>query len=197
MISIGLDRPSQPRGRLGVAVVLSGEVEERAGLRQAVARLAVVLLQLFAVRADINVDFRVVGEVTVREGPVLALRVVEHLHVRLDTSLIHQPAQHLGRAVAGDGDEARRLDVELLGGAVEHRLGRPNFRLPDPSPLAALPIRKIRTDDSTLYCATKCDPHDDAHDPDRGAFGEQKNAGRRSIPIIGKTLADEIHLSVG
>ena len=62
--------------RAGVAVVLSGEVEERTGLRQALARLgevAVILLQLFAAGADINVGFRIVGEVGTRKRPVLAL----------------------------------------------------------------------------------------------------------------------------
>ena len=53
------------------------------------------------------------------------LGLVEHFHMRLDAALVHQPAQHLSRAIAGVGDQARRLDVEMLGGAVEHRLAAP------------------------------------------------------------------------
>ena len=117
--------------RAGVAVVLSGEVEKRAALRQAVARLgevAVVLLQLFAARADIDVGFGVVDEVAAGKGSVRALGLVHELHVRFDLALVHQPRDHLGRTVARVADQTRRRNVELLGRAVDHRLGRPDFR---------------------------------------------------------------------
>jgi hypothetical protein len=49
--------------------------------------------------------------------------------VRFDSTLVHQPPNHLGRAVARIGDQARRGEIELFGRAVEHRLGRSDFRL--------------------------------------------------------------------
>ena len=67
-----------------------------------------VLLQLFAAGADIDVGFRIVGEVAARESSVLALGLVEHLNVGLDPALIHQPTRHLRRAVACVGDHTRR-----------------------------------------------------------------------------------------
>ena len=58
--------------------------------------------------------------------------------VRSDLSIISHAArirarppanQSLGRAVTCIGDQARRSDFELFGGAVEHRLGRADFGL--------------------------------------------------------------------
>jgi hypothetical protein len=49
--------------------------------------------------------------------------------MRLDPALVHQPPNHLGRAIARIGDQARRGDVELFSRAVEHRLGRADFGL--------------------------------------------------------------------
>jgi hypothetical protein len=49
--------------------------------------------------------------------------------VRLDPALVHEPADHLARAVARISDQARRLEIEPLGGAIDHRLGRADFRL--------------------------------------------------------------------
>jgi hypothetical protein len=63
--------------RACVAVLFSGEVEERAGFGQVIAPLgevAMVLLQLLAARADIDVGFLIVGEVAARERPVRAIR---------------------------------------------------------------------------------------------------------------------------
>ena len=79
--------------------------------------------QLLPAGANIDVGFRVVGEVAAREGAIRALGFVEHFHLRLASALIHQPAAasrpSRSRRV---GDQARRLDVgALLGGAVEHR----------------------------------------------------------------------------
>ena len=76
-----------------------------------------------------EVGFRIEVK-SLRESSVRAPQLIEHLDVRLNAALVHQPAKHLGRAMAGVGDQARRLDVELLG-AVEHRLGRPDLRLPN------------------------------------------------------------------
>ena len=44
--------------------------------------------------------------------------------MRLDSALVHQPPNHLGRAVTRIGDQARQSDFELFGRTVEHRLGR-------------------------------------------------------------------------
>jgi hypothetical protein len=74
--------------------VLSGEVEKRTTLRQAVARLgevAVVLLQLFAARADIDVGCGVVDEVASRKGSIRTLGLVDELHVRFDFAFVRQP----------------------------------------------------------------------------------------------------------
>ena len=49
--------------------------------------------------------------------------------MRLDSALVHQPPNHLGRAVTCIGDQARRSEIELFGRAVEHRLGRADFGL--------------------------------------------------------------------
>lgn len=56
------------------------------------------------------------------ESSVSALGFVDQVHVRLDPMLIHQPPNHLGRAVAPVGDQARRGDIELFGRTVDHRL---------------------------------------------------------------------------
>jgi hypothetical protein len=63
--------------------------------------------QLLAAGADPEVGLRIVSEVAAREGPVVALGIVERFPVRLDSALVHQPAQRLGRAIARVGDQAR------------------------------------------------------------------------------------------
>ena len=55
--------------------------------------------------------------------------LVDQFHVRFDPALIHQPPDHLGRAVAAIGDQARRGDVEPASRAVEHCFGCADFRL--------------------------------------------------------------------
>ena len=95
--------------RAGLAVALAGEVNHRAVLRQAVTWLcesAVVFPQLFAARADIKVAIRIEGDVAAGEGSVRALCLVDQVHVRLDPALVHQPPDHLGRAVARISDQA-------------------------------------------------------------------------------------------
>jgi hypothetical protein len=70
--------------RPGVAVVLSGEVEERAVLRQAViawlGEVAVIFLQLFAARSNIEVAFEIVGEVAAPKRSVRSLGLVHQFH---------------------------------------------------------------------------------------------------------------------
>ena len=48
------------------------------------------------------------------EEPTTTLGLVHQFHVRLDPALVHQPPDHLGRAIAPIGDQARRGDVELF-----------------------------------------------------------------------------------
>ena len=48
--------------------------------------------------------------------------------MRFDPALVHQPPDHIGRAVASVRDQARRSEVELFSRSVEHGFGRANFR---------------------------------------------------------------------
>jgi hypothetical protein len=55
---------------------------------------------------------------------------VDQVYVRLDPALVYRPPKNrLGRALTRVGDQAQRSDFELFGRAVEHRLGRSDFRL--------------------------------------------------------------------
>ena len=45
------------------------------------------------------------------------------------SALVHQPSNHLSRAVTRIGDQTRRSDLELFNRAVEHRLGSADFGL--------------------------------------------------------------------
>ena len=85
--------------------------------------------QLFAAAADMKVVFGVKDKVAARKGSVRPLGLIHELHVRLNSPLVHQPPDHLGRAVTRIGDQTRRRDIELLGRAVDHRLGRADFGL--------------------------------------------------------------------
>jgi hypothetical protein len=85
-----------------------------------------IFLQLFAGGTDIEVALWIEGEVGSWEK-VPSVR--SDFHMRLDSGLVHQPPNHLGRAVTCIGDQARRSDFELFGRAVEHRLGRADFGL--------------------------------------------------------------------
>src|SRR5271155_6153574 len=108
--------------RAGLAVLLACKVDHRPVLRQPVARLgenAVVLLELFAAGAGIKIPLWIEGEVAARKRSVRALGLVHELHVWLDPALVHQPPDHLSRAVAAIRDQARRRDIELFGRAVE------------------------------------------------------------------------------
>src|SRR5271169_5926227 len=80
--------------RAGVAVVLAREVDHRAFFRHPGPRFrerAMVLLELFAGGANIAVALWIEGEVSAGKGPVGALGLVEHLHVRLDPALVQPP----------------------------------------------------------------------------------------------------------
>jgi hypothetical protein len=77
------------------------------------------------------------------ESSVSALGFVDQVHVRFDPALVHQPPDHIGRAVASIGDQARRSEVEPFSRSVEHSFGRANFRLANgcPSVDESLPFR--------------------------------------------------------
>jgi hypothetical protein len=47
----------------------------------------------------------------------------------VDPELVDQPPQDLGQSIARLSRQTGRGDFELIGGAVDHRLGRPNLRL--------------------------------------------------------------------
>src|ERR1700733_5521031 len=118
--------------RAGVAVALSGAIADRAVLCDALARRgerAAIFSQLLASGTDIEVALWIEGKVAAGEGSVRALGLVHQFHMRLDSALLHQPPNHLGRAVTRIGDQARRSDFKLFGRAVEHRLGRADFCL--------------------------------------------------------------------
>src|SRR5450432_795503 len=89
--------------RAGLAVALSGAIADRAVLRDALARRgesAARFSQLLTPGTDIEVAFGIECEVAARESSVGALGFVDQVHVRLDPALVHQPPDHLGRAVA-------------------------------------------------------------------------------------------------
>ena len=112
--------------------MLAREVDHRTVFGHSAAWLgesAVVFPQLFATGADVKVAFWIECEVAAGEGSVRALGLIHQFHMRLDSALVHQPPNHLGRAVTRIGDQARRSDFELFGRAVEHRLGRADFGL--------------------------------------------------------------------
>ena len=89
-----------------------------------------IFLQLFAAGADVKVAFWIECEVGSREK-VPSVRSALSIRSTCGSipALVHQPPDHLGRAVAPIGDQARRSDVELFSRAVEHCFGRADFGL--------------------------------------------------------------------
>ncbi len=78
-----------------------------------------MLSQLLPGRADIGIAFLIIGEVGAREGPIGALRLVEHRDVRLDPALVDQPGEHLGQAMSvsaarREGVTSSRLAVRSI-----------------------------------------------------------------------------------
>src|SRR5512133_1921097 len=63
------------------------------------------------------------------EGPVVALRLVDHRDMWRYLRLVDQPIQVGSGTVGGVAREPLRLDVEALLGAFDHGLGRANFGL--------------------------------------------------------------------
>ena len=86
--------------------------------------------RLFAVGADIAVAPWIEGEVAARKAPSC---VRSDLSISFTCGSIPRSSTshpiNLGRAVTRVGDQARQSDFGLFGRAVEHRLGRSDFRL--------------------------------------------------------------------
>src|ERR1700686_5217847 len=92
--------------RTALAIQLAGAIAHHAVLIDERARHSIDFLALpkfLPGGTDIAVAFAVIGEVVTREGAVAALGFVEHRYVRLDTALMHQPGEVLGRTVASIG----------------------------------------------------------------------------------------------
>ena len=62
-----------------------------------------IFLQLFTGGTDLEVALWIEGEVAAGEGSVRALGLVHQFHVRLNSTLVHQPPNHLSRAVTRIG----------------------------------------------------------------------------------------------
>ena len=90
-----------------LAIQLAGAIAHHAVAIDEGAQHAIDLLPLpefLPGRADVAVAFVVIGEVVTREGAVGMLGFVEHWDVRLDTAIVHEPVQHLGRAIGAVAD---------------------------------------------------------------------------------------------
>ena len=80
-------------------------------------------VRTLAAGAAVDVARVVVGEVAAGEGPVLARGLVDHRDVRLDALLVHQPVQHLGRAVGRVGGEPFGPQIVALVHPLDHGPG--------------------------------------------------------------------------
>src|ERR1700683_5602520 len=108
--------------------MLARKEDHRAVFCQPVAWLgesSVVFPQLFGTGADVKIALRIEDEVAAVEGSVRALGLVDQFHMRLDPALLHEPPDHIGRAVAPIGDHARQGEVELFSRSVEPGLAAP------------------------------------------------------------------------
>src|ERR1700746_59662 len=79
--------------RAGVAVELAGAIEHQVVFRHANSwhgERSTMLSQLLPGRADIGIAFLIIGEVGAREGPIAALRLVEHRGARLSPGVFAQ-----------------------------------------------------------------------------------------------------------
>jgi hypothetical protein len=73
----------------------------------------------------------VTGKVVARVGAVGALGFVEHRDVRLDTALMHQPGEVLGRTIGGVGRQPCRPQAKALVRTIDHPLLRGDLGLAD------------------------------------------------------------------
>ena len=119
--------------RAGVAVMLAGEVEDRAFLRQPSrgGESAVVFPWLFAARADVRSCLRDRRRSRCAKEFRPCVRTCRSVS-RAARSRARPPTSHptiSAAAVAPIGDQARRGDIELFGRAIDHCLGRADFGL--------------------------------------------------------------------
>jgi hypothetical protein len=80
------------------AIEFAGAIDHRAGFSGVGPQRrenAATLAKLLPAWAYIEIAFGLAGEVAARKGSARPLRLVEHLHARLDPALVHQPSQHL------------------------------------------------------------------------------------------------------
>jgi hypothetical protein len=88
--------------RARIAVALAGAIAHEAVLVGALPgrrESAMIFLELLATWTGVEVSPMVIGEVGPLEGAVLAPGFVEDRNVRVGPALMHEPAEHLGRAV--------------------------------------------------------------------------------------------------
>src|SRR5947209_17353175 len=103
--------------RTALAIQLAGAITHHAVLIDERPRHSIDFLALpefLPGRADVTVALVVVDEVVARVGAVGALGFIEHRNVRLDTALMHQPGEVLGRTVGGVGRQPLRPQAEAL-----------------------------------------------------------------------------------
>src|SRR5262249_7143914 len=109
-------------------------------------------------RTNVDVALLVECEVLPTEGPILALRLVDHRDVRGYLRFVDQPVEVGSRTVARIASKPPGLDVKALLGAFDHSPGRAHFGLADG--------------------ARRLDVHDDAglHDAGVGAYSRHDRA---------------------
>ena len=65
------------------------------------------------------------------EGPIVAIRLVDHRDVGCDLLVFDQPVEGCSRTIGGISREPLRLNVEALLGSLDHGLRRADFGLAD------------------------------------------------------------------
>ena len=110
-----------------IAIALAGDVKHRGAIVHQCSGRGEDL----AVGTTVDVTCMVIGEVVAREGPIRAGRLVEHCNVRLNPTLVDQPAEHLGRAIPAVAEEPARIEIEPFERALNNALGGQHLRLPD------------------------------------------------------------------
>jgi hypothetical protein len=89
--------------------MLAGTIANRVVLDRAASRhreRSAIAPEGLCGRTAVGVTGLIVAEIIAREGAVAALRFVVNRDVRLDPAIMHEPVQHLGRAVGGVADQA-------------------------------------------------------------------------------------------
>src|SRR5262249_36564724 len=82
-------------------------------------------------RTNVDVAFLVECEVLPTEGPILALRLIDHWDMRRDLRFVDQPVEVGARTVGRIASKPLGLDVKALLGALDHSPGRAHLGLAD------------------------------------------------------------------